>query len=143
LSLVAGQFLNMVAEFVRDDIGLGEVRSGGAKLGLHVLPEAEVQIDGLVGRAVERPHRGLAIAAARAGALFVKHDRWFAIAAQRLAPHIIDIGADDVDELAGFIFRRAADAFLRAGGAAGRLFAHDLGDLVWFHDRARNSRSGR
>ena len=53
----------MVADLVGDHVGPGEV-AGGAELARHVVVEGEVEVDALVGRAVERPdRRGRAAAA--------------------------------------------------------------------------------
>ena len=52
-----------MAHLVGDHVGPGEV-AGGAELAPHVLVEAEVEIDALVGRAVERTDRGGRAAAA-------------------------------------------------------------------------------
>ncbi len=58
-----GQVLDVVADLVGDHVGPGEV-AGGAELALHVLVEAEVEVDALVGGAVERPDGGGGAAAA-------------------------------------------------------------------------------
>ncbi|MNI46930.1 hypothetical protein D3C73_1014180 [compost metagenome] len=102
-----------------DDIGLGEVGAGRAQLALHLAPEAEVQIDLLIRRTVERPHGGLAVAAAGLGALFVQDGGRRGVAFQLRAPDVVDVGADDLDELAGLILGRAHLALLfRLAGAA-------------------------
>ena len=64
--------LDVVADLVGDDVGVGEVALH-AELLLHLLEERGVEIDLLVERAVERPHRGLGRAAAAAGAAGVEH----------------------------------------------------------------------
>ena len=53
----------MVAELVRDDVGLREV-TRGAEAVAELLEEAEVEIDLLVAGAVERPDGGVGLAAA-------------------------------------------------------------------------------
>ena len=58
----AEQVLHMVANLMRDHIGLGEI-ARCAELVLHVLVEGEVDVDLLVGRAIERAHGGLGAAA--------------------------------------------------------------------------------
>ena len=58
----AHQMLHVVADFVRDDVGLGEF-AGCVETLAEVAVEGEVDIDALVGRAVERSHRRLAGAA--------------------------------------------------------------------------------
>ena len=58
LAADAEQVLHVVADLVGDHVGLGEV-AGRAEAVAQLLVEAEVDVDLLVGRAVERPHRGL------------------------------------------------------------------------------------
>ena len=109
-----------------DDIGAGEVGARCAQLALHLLPEAQVQIDRLIVGAVEGAHGRLAHAAAGRGALFVDHDLGRGIAAQLLRPDVVDIGADDIDEAAGLILGRA-DLALLFGGADAAHLAGQLG----------------
>ncbi len=68
------QVLDMMAEFMRDHIILREIALGAEAVGQFV-EEAGVQIDSLVGRAVERPHRRLRRAAARATIAAVEDQR--------------------------------------------------------------------
>ncbi|MNE00383.1 hypothetical protein D3C80_927910 [compost metagenome] len=60
----AEQGLHMVADFVGDHVGLGEV-AGGRETLLHFAEEAHVQVDLLVGRAIERADRRRGEAAGR------------------------------------------------------------------------------
>src|SRR6185437_8924718 len=60
----AGEILHMVANLVRNDIGLREVARRLEAL-RKLVEELRVEIDLLVGRAVERPHCRLSSAAAR------------------------------------------------------------------------------
>src|SRR5688500_230869 len=53
----AEQVLDVMPVLVRDHVHLGERTALGAELGLKLLVEAEVEVDGLIERTVERPHR--------------------------------------------------------------------------------------
>ncbi|MNQ91380.1 hypothetical protein D3C85_1067580 [compost metagenome] len=109
-----------------DDIGLGEVGARGPQLGLHLAPEAEVQVNLLIGGAVEGAHGRLAKTAARLGALFIQDRGRRGIAAQLGLPDVVDVGADDLDELPGLILGRA-----HLAGLLGRAGAAELaGDLL-------------
>ena len=77
----AEQILDVMAEFVGDHIILREIALGAEAVGEFV-EEAGVEIDALIGRAVERPHRRLRGAAAR---LAVAVDRRPASAREALA----------------------------------------------------------
>ena len=58
----AFEVLDVMADLMGDDIGLGEV-AGRAEALRQLVEEGRVDVDLLVGRAVERPHRRLAHAA--------------------------------------------------------------------------------
>jgi len=58
--LDAEQALDVVTQFVRDDVGLGKVSCGAAEL-REFVPEAEVDVDFLVFRAVEGPVEACAV----------------------------------------------------------------------------------
>ena len=60
----AEQVLHVVADLVGDDVGLGEV-ARGAEARAQLVEEAEVDVDLLVARTVERAHRRLGEAAGR------------------------------------------------------------------------------
>src|SRR5574337_1699391 len=68
----AEQTLHVVADLVRDDVSLREVARRAELLAQRV-EEAEVDVDLLVGRAVERPHRRLPDAARGAGRAAEQH----------------------------------------------------------------------
>src|SRR5690606_30657693 len=114
----AGQGLDVVAVLMGDDIGAGEIRGGGAELAFHLLPEREVEVHALVAGTVEGTHGGLAEAAAGLGALFVEHHGGRLVALQLLAPDVVDIGPDDIDESAGLVLGTALNAVLGAADAA-------------------------
>ncbi len=65
----------MVADFMRNHVALGKI-AVGAQLAFHVVIEGEIDIDGAVRRAVERPHNGLPGATAGAGCAPVHHQFW-------------------------------------------------------------------
>ena len=64
---LALEVLDVVADFVGDDIGLGEI-ARRAEAAAQFVEEGRVDVNALVGRAVERPHRRLRRAAARLAA---------------------------------------------------------------------------
>ena len=102
--------LHVVADLVGDDVGLGEL-AGCAQALLEHLVEAQVDVDLLVVRAVERPHRRLALAARRRPAAREEDELRRLVGPARLAE---DVGPDDLgaaqdlrDELrAGIVGRR-------------------------------------
>lgn len=59
----AGEFLDVVADFVGDDVGVGEV-SAAAEFALHLFEEVGVEVDGFFGGDVEGAHAGVGGAAA-------------------------------------------------------------------------------
>ncbi len=104
----------MVADLVADHIGPGELALGPEPR-LQLIPEAEVQIDLMVGRAIERPHRRLARAAACAGGLIVEHHRLgrpvaHIVFRQDRTPDVGVGGFDHVDEPARLVADLAAHA---------------------------------
>jgi hypothetical protein len=94
--------LHVMADFVGDDVGLGEV-ARRAKTVLQLAEKAQVEIDLLVGGAVERPDRGAGEAAGRADFVAEQHERGIAIPAahllELLLPHVLGAGQHDADEL--------------------------------------------
>ena len=60
------QVLDVVSYLVGDDIGIGEI-TVSPDLGPHGLEEIEIEIDGLVGRTIERTYGGIGAAAAGRG----------------------------------------------------------------------------
>ena len=63
----------MVADLVGDHIGLGELARRAEPVG-KLAEEAEVDVDPVVARAIERPHRRLAAAAGGLGGAVVGHE---------------------------------------------------------------------
>jgi hypothetical protein len=50
-------------------------------------------------------------------AAFIEHDARRIVAAQFVRPHVVDVGADDVDKASGLVGRRAGFALLRRTAA--------------------------
>ena len=73
LAARAEQLLHVVADLVRDHVRPREV-AARLQLALHVAVEGEVEVDVLVGRAVERPDGGAGRAAAGVDAVAVEHE---------------------------------------------------------------------
>jgi hypothetical protein len=95
----ANQVLHVVADFVRDHIGLREI-AGRIQPRLHRLIEARVDVEIAVGRAVERANRRWRTAAAGVDAIGEHNQRRIAVRA-RLRPVIrhaslLELRAPDV-----------------------------------------------
>ena len=110
----AEQVLHVVADLMRDHIGLGELASlagAAAEAHLHVAEERRVEINAPVVRAVERPHRGLrkAAAALLAAGIEPQPRRVVLPAAgpEYFAPGVLGIAEHGGDELAGPVARHA------------------------------------
>src|SRR3546814_15904183 len=88
----------MMPDLVRDDIGLRGVAGGAESLG-EFAKEGGVEIDALVGRAIERPHRRLGGAASRLIPVGEEVERRPLIAADDLAPHLVGRTEDVAGEL--------------------------------------------
>ena len=91
-----------MADLVGDDVGLGEI-APRAELLLHHPEEVGVEIDLLVVRAVERPHRRLGAAAGRRGLAAEEHQLRLACTAgptaRRWPPDVLGVGQHHRDEL--------------------------------------------
>ena len=116
----AEQILHVMADFVRDHVGFGELAglaAAAVKAHLHVAEERRVEIDALVARAVERTHRRLREAAAALLAAAIEPQRrrsvFLAADAEDLAPDIFGIAEHGGDELAGL----SAGAPVRRAGS--------------------------
>ena len=95
----AEQVLHVVADLVRDDISAREI-AARPQLRFHLLVESEVDVELLVGRAVERAHRRFREAAARidraAVAARASASRYAAaLVREDLAPDILGVGERD------------------------------------------------
>ena len=122
----AQQVLHVVAHLMRNHIGVGKVAIGPELL-LHAGEEGEVDIEFFVGRAVERPHGGLALPAGSAGGAGIKHQRGgfiraYPIVHEIVAPNVFRRGKDLAGEFGqGLILCRGLIGSLcRRLHAAGR-----------------------
>ena len=96
----AEDVLHVVADLVREHVGLREVAALGAEARAQVLVEAEVDVRLLVERAVERPHRRLRHAAARLHGLAEEDELRRPVASrQQLRPRRLRVVEDEGDEL--------------------------------------------
>ena len=118
--------LNVVADFMGDDVGLGEV-ARCFEAAAQLVVEGEIDVDLLVDRAIERTHRRLADAACRPRAAREQHQLRvlvrFAEALEHARPDILGVLQDARDEdllvVAGF--RRAGLLLAGAAGQAGNV----------------------
>src|SRR5688572_1908085 len=116
LDLVADpeEVLHVVPDLVRYDVGLREV-SGRAVSPPQVLVEGEVDVELLIGRAVERTHRRLRETARRLGRLFEEDELGLTIGltlrAEQVAPDLLGVGEDDRDEMREIVLLAADRRF--------------------------------
>ena len=75
--------LHVMPDFVGDDVSLGEVATD-VELALEFVIEREIDVDLLIERAIERPHRGLAGAAGRARDAANKYERRIGVVLPKL-----------------------------------------------------------
>jgi hypothetical protein len=121
----AQQVLDVMTDFVGDDIRLGEI-ARGIQFILQVLIKAEVNVDLLVGGAVERPHRRFGHTAGGLHGTGKQHQFWVNVLPPHLAkqspPGVFCVRQDNRDEFDLLI----QDGFpcggsLRRGGVRTRL----------------------
>jgi hypothetical protein len=107
----AEQMLDVMADLVRDDVGLREI-AGCAETRPQVAIEREVYVNLLVARTVERPRACARHAAARARLFGEERERRLPVTPARLLkellPHVLRLGQHDPGELLEFVFRRIA-----------------------------------
>ena len=107
------QLLHVMADFMRDHVALGKI-AVSAKLAFHVIVKGEIDIDGAVRRAVERPHHGLSGAASGAGCAPVHHQLRLLVGTphllKQLTPGVFRCGEDHGGKFGRFIFIRADGA---------------------------------
>src|SRR6266576_1393840 len=107
----AEQVLDMMPGFMGDDVGCGELAGTArtaVKPGLDLAEKSGIEINRLVRRAVERPHRRLRHAAAPAiGGVAKQHDFRTRIGLpaglENLAPAIVDLAEDAGDHAAHLV----------------------------------------
>ena len=109
--------LDVVPVLMGDDIGDGEVAALRAEAALQLIEEAEVEIDLLVGRAVERARRRRRRPTAGRGAALeqdeVLHRALLAVRLERLLPEDLDVLGRPGQELVGVVLRVERAARLR------------------------------
>ncbi len=122
----AQQVLHVVAHLMRNHIRVGKI-AVGTQLLLHAGEEGEVDIEFFVGRAVERPHGGLALPAGSAGGTRIKHQRrglvrTYPIVHEIVAPNIFRGSQDLAGEFGQRLIlgRGFIGSFCRRLHAAGR-----------------------
>src|SRR5512139_3221959 len=105
----AEQVLHVVAHLVRDDVGLREV-ARRTELAVQRVEEAEVDVDLLVARAIERAHRRLAHAAGAARGATEQHQLGLAVGGtthlHQGTPHVFRVGEHGGDERGLRVARR-------------------------------------
>jgi len=123
------QLLHVMADLVRDYVGLGKVPRR-AEPSLQIAEEREVEVQPLVAGTVERPHSRLPHAARRAHLALVQDQRGSAVARARArgqrAPDILGAAEHLRDELPDLVFRRPVR---RLAGRTGTLGRHLLRDV--------------
>src|SRR4051812_14947283 len=112
----AGELLHVVADFVRDHVRLREIARRMEAV-LEIAVERKVDVQLLVVRAVERPHRRLAGAAGRARHAVVEYQRRRPVLPARLLedarPDVLAAAEHAGDELTHLVRRRAARRLAR------------------------------
>ena len=120
----------MVSDFVSDHVGLSEVAGGGKAL-RHFLEERHVQVDLLVGRAIERTGRRCRQTTGGIDAIAEQHQgRVFILPTcllENLTPGVFGIAEDRTHEFGAFVIGRWRLAGLVGGRC--RLLAHLPGEL--------------
>jgi len=117
----AEELLHVVADFMGDDVSLGEV-TGGTELVCQLREKADVEIDAavVVGRAIEWSGGGTGAPAAGADHAAEKHEFGIfvllpSLTRQDIPPHVLSAGEHDFDEFhRGFLLRCGGLVFLRA-----------------------------
>ena len=113
----------MVADFVRDDVGLGEI-AGNAEAAFQLVEETQVEIDFLVFGTIERSDGGAGKTAGRLHRAVEQHEFGISIlaahAAELFVPDIFGIGEHDLDELDELLLSGIdRPALLNSGRSAG------------------------
>ena len=116
------EVLHMVADFMGDDVGVGKI-AVGTQLFLHVHKELKVEIDALVGRAVERSRLGGGAATAALDGIGEKNQLGWDVGLAHLfkfgSPHIFRSSENLLGEGGQFLFFCAGHIFGVLGGGSG------------------------
>ncbi len=126
----AEQVLHVMADLVRDHVGLGEIALRPVALA-ELVEEGQVEIDLAVGRTVERPHLRLTDAAGAARGAGVQHHAGLAVLRparlEDRPPGVLGVGQHHRHEARHLVFRRRA-RLPRLSGLDGRR-RHHLGGV--------------
>ncbi len=98
----AEKMLDVVAHFMGYDVGKREI-APGSEISRHILEKRQVDVDRLVGRAVERAYGCVGLTAAARGRSAVEHERRSlilqTILTEYLRPYILRAGHDLFGEI--------------------------------------------
>src|SRR5262245_5143245 len=103
------QILNMMPDFVRDDVCLREIAWRMEAI-FQFLKETGVEVDLLIRRTIERTHRCLTKAACGLHSASEQDEFWFAVslafAPEDIRPRIFRVAENSCDEVFGCFIRR-------------------------------------
>src|SRR5215470_492253 len=127
----AEQVLDVMADLVGDDVGLGEV-AGSAELVAQVTVERQIDVDLVVAGTVEGADRRLGEAARRLRGAAEQHELGLLVApahlAEELAPRVLGVGEDDRDEVAQLLVPGRPLLLLHARRGPGAALVSSLED---------------
>lgn len=134
----AGEFLDVVTDFVSDDVGVGEV-AAATELAIHLEEEGGVEVNRFFGGEVKGAHAGVGDpASGHAGhAVVVDQFGWavgLSVLAKHLGPDLFGGAFDGGDEVVDFLFAFGlgfGGSLLGGGLGEG---AHDLSGVL-FEDK--------
>ena len=118
-ALDAGELLDVVAEFVSENVGLGEV-SRVAAHAFEVIPEIEIDVDLFIGWTIEGAGRGLGSSAAGVGGVAVEDKLRVAVlqalSGKDLGPGPLRVIEDEADQLGFAVIGGAGRRTVGIGG---------------------------
>ncbi len=128
------QLLYVVANFVGNDVGLGEI-AGGAEACFQLAIKAQVEIHFLIFGAIKRPDGSTGKSAGRIDRsgeqVQLRVAIGFAVLAKQIIPDNFGIAENDADEMRELIFLRSASATRHRLADLARLLRHLLQQLQW------------